>query len=72
MFDLALNVPKFATVAHFALPEGCCWRLLIWTWVLESPQLSSRRAVLLEVVYLDLGAGIFTTVVSQRGAVGGC
>merc|ERR1712023_198961 len=52
------------------LPEGCCWEWLIWPWVLETPQLSSPRGVLLGMVDLALGVGNSTTVVSQRGAVG--
>ena len=40
MVDLDLGAPKCATVTRSALPEGCCWRLLIWTWVFQSVQLS--------------------------------
>ena len=40
VLDLALDAPTYATVTHLALPEGCCWRLLIWTWVFQSVQLS--------------------------------
>ena len=36
VLDLDLGAPKSATVTHCALPEGCCWRFLIWTWVLQS------------------------------------
>ena len=32
VLDLALGAPKCATVKRFALPEGCCWRVLIWLW----------------------------------------
>ena len=35
MVDLGLGVPKCATVTHFAAPEGCCWRWLIWAWVFQ-------------------------------------
>ena len=38
--DLAVDAPKYATVTHVALPEGCCWRCLTWPWVLQSVQLS--------------------------------
>ena len=37
---MALSAPKCATVTHFALPEGCCWRCSIWPWMLQSVQLS--------------------------------
>ena len=40
VFDLALDVPKCATVTQSALPEGCCWRCSIWPWMLQSVQLS--------------------------------
>merc|ERR1712217_300393 len=48
--DVALDAPKCATVTHFALPEGCCWRWLMWPWIFQCVQLShillSQRVLL--------------------------
>ena len=60
--DLALGVPKSATVKHVALSEGCCWRVLIWPWMMETPQLPFPRKVLLESVDLDLGLDLVSSV----------
>ena len=40
VFDLALGAPKYEVVTIFALAEGCCWRCLIWPWMLQSVVLS--------------------------------
>ena len=73
---LGFGAPRCATVTQFALPEKCCWWLLIWTWVPQSVQLSrhllSQRGLLLEVLDLALGAPKCATVTPFARSEGYC
>ena len=76
VITLVLGAPKCEAVITTALPEGCCWKWLIWPWVLQIVNLSSlllSQGVLLEVVDLAVGATKceMSSSLSQRGVVVG-